>query len=347
MLDDLSPDPIHPSLAILEPLVHAECSFESQPETPSLFDDRGYSAYARVVGGLTHAFAQDRRTAKDNMWALRHLLALSLYASDLVHIPWAPNPAFGQQVPRAQLNDLLSKIQQVTTYLLTSSADDGWRSKVITSILNNKPFDGSDGLAGFLTDSITMAKDIDNVREARILCRILQRVLDEADKDEADQWVMLAQKMEKTSSFTSLSRNAFPSSHLWVYCIGPETSLAIISSVARYAPEPPRLDRYRNELAASLLGVPATKADTDGLLILHRLSAIAPDSDSDIIFLPQQRAVNVVKTCQRWISSDEDVSEEVECSMTAILVHLVPILQSVPGAHWDFIFDVIENNLEV
>ena len=209
MLDDLSPDPIHPCLAILEPIVHTESSFESQPETSSLFDDRGYSAYARVVEGLTHAFAQDRRTAKDNMWALRHLLALSLYASDLVHIPWAPNPAFDQQVPRAQLNDLLSKIQQVSTYLLTSSADDGWRSKVITSILNNRPFGGSDGLVGFLTDSITMAKDIDNVREARILCRILQRVLDEADKDEADQWVMLARKMEKTSSFTSLQECLF------------------------------------------------------------------------------------------------------------------------------------------
>jgi len=25
----------------------------------------------------------------------------------------------------------------------------------------------------------------------------------------------------------------------------------------------------------------------------------------------------------------------------------LPVLQNIPGAHWDFIFDVIENNLEV
>lgn len=111
--------------------------------------------------------------------------------------------------------------------------------------------------------------------------------------------------------------------------------------------EPPKLDRYRNEFAAGMMGVGASKANTDGLWLLHKLALIAPDPESETVFLPQNRAVNFMKTCQNWISSDEDISEDVESEMTLIFQYLSPILQNVPGAHWEFIFDVIENNLEV
>jgi E3 ubiquitin-protein ligase listerin len=81
--------------------------------------------------------------------------------------------------------------------------------------------------------------------------------------------------------------------------------------------------------------------------LLRRLSAVAPDPDSDVVFLPQQRAVNFVKACQGWIASDMDIDEDVESEITNVFFHLVPILQNVSGSHWDFIFDLIENNLEV
>ena len=107
------------------------------------------------------------------------------------------------------------------------------------------------------------------------------------------------------------------------------------------------LDRYRNELASSILSIPAAKADYDGLLLLHRLSATTPSLESDVIFLPQPRAVNFMKTCQQWVTSDEDIDEDVECEMLVIFQYLVPILQNMPGSHWDLVFDMIENNLEV
>ena len=123
--------------------------------------------------------------------------------------------------------------------------------------------------------------------------------------------------------------------------------MAIVSAVTHWAPETSRLDRYRNELAASLLGIPPRKANTDGLLVLRKLAASAPNPESDVVFLPQPRAVNVVKACQQWVASDEDVDEDVESAMTQIFVALAPILQDVPGGHWDFILDVLDNNLEV
>ena len=111
--------------------------------------------------------------------------------------------------------------------------------------------------------------------------------------------------------------------------------------------EPPHLDRYRNELAAGVLGITASKANTNGLLLLRRLAATAPDPDSDVVFLPQPRAVNLVKACQGWVTSNADIDEDVESEITNVFFHLVPILQNIPGAHWDFIFDLIENKLEV
>ena len=125
-----------------------------------------------------------------------------------------------------------------------------------------------------------------------------------------------------------------------------QTSLAISLAVTEFAPEPLKLDRYRNELASKLSGISPAKANTTGLRLLRCLSAVAPAAESDVIFLPQQRAVYVVQALQTWMGSDEDLDENVESEVTLILYSLVPILQNVQGAHWDFIMDLIESNLE-
>ena len=107
-----------------------------------------------------------------------------------------------------------------------------------------------------------------------------------------------------------------------------------------------KLDRYRNELASKLSGIPSEKANTTGLRLLRCLSAVAPNPESDVIFLPQQRAVYVVQALQAWMGSDEDLDEDVESEVTLVLFNLVPILQNVQGGHWDFIMDLIESNIE-
>ncbi|KAF8500410.1 hypothetical protein F5888DRAFT_1682008 [Russula emetica] len=326
LLCNLRLDPATASLAIIQPLIPPPSSFDTADGPDCEGDQQGLGVYARGVMALLYSYTENRDLARTNLWALRHFLALAIYAEELLEVPSLPNPAFSRTVAKDVLQDVLIKVQQLTSYLLTTaSADDGWHVDVVKSLLNGKRNTSLGDLAAFSLDLIQWAQDEDDSLHARILYTILQHPLRDASREEADEWLLLARRLERNS---------------------PEISLAITLCVAQVGSEPPRLDRYRNELAAGVLGITASKANTDGLLLLRRLAVTAPDPDSDIVFLPQLRAVNFVKACQGWITSDVDIDEDVESEITNVFFHLVPILQNVSGAHWDFIFDLIENNLE-
>ncbi len=115
--------------------------------------------------------------------------------------------------------------------------------------------------------------------------------------------------------------------------------------------ENPRLDRIRSEVASRLSGIKLNEANTLGLRYLILLDALAPDSASVDVFLPQQRAIFLMRHLNEWlISEDEDaddLTEEVEIRIMRLYTELCPIIQDVPGAHWDAIFDLIGNNIEV
>lgn len=107
------------------------------------------------------------------------------------------------------------------------------------------------------------------------------------------------------------------------------------------------LDRYRNEIASAITGVPPRRANNEGLPLLRHLLSLAPQPESEVAFLPPTRAVQVLQTIQKWITSDEDIDPVIESQTAGLLLHLAPIVQSLQGAHWDFAFDLIENTLEV
>lgn len=253
---------------------------------------------------------------------------------------------------RDHLEDVAEKVRSLTTYLL-GHAEDGIHAKVVNALISK---DGAvafqdESLASFVVTIVRHAKVKDRVRDTAVLGIVLQRLFSDATKDDTDLWLALARRLQRTGQPMS----PFVSEDLYLLMpllfLAPQTTITILASITANAPEPPKLDRYRNELAASLIDVRPGAVSTTGLITLRLLAATAPDPDSDIVFLPQQRAVNVMKVCQTWVSADEDdgdgVDEDVESAMTLVFFHLAPILQNVPGSHWDFIWDVIENNLEV
>lgn len=324
MINSLPSDPPDPSLAFIESIIPAISEFENPTISGLEFDSRGYSTYIRVTSALLAYLGDNRSIAKENMWALRHILILGQYANDALRVPATPSGLFGPDVSQSELRKLLGKVHQLSTYLL-STGDDGLHSQVTSACISNRATTSSDALASFVVDIVNHAKREDAVRDALVLRSVLKHLFASASKTDSDQWLDLARRLEKTA---------------------PQTTVAILASITEFAPEPSRMDRYRNEIASDILGVPASRANTTGVVLLRRLAATAPDSESDVVFLPQQRAVNVVKTCQAWISSDEDIDEDVESVMPLLFVHLSPILQNVAGNHWEFIFDVVENNLE-
>jgi hypothetical protein len=123
--------------------------------------------------------------------------------------------------------------------------------------------------------------------------------------------------------------------------------MSIVSAMVQNGLETQALDRYRNEIASAITGIPPRRASDEGVPLLRHLFALAPQLESDVAFLPPTRAVQVLQTIQKWISSDEEIDPVVESQTAGLLLHLAPIVQSLQGSHWDFAFDLIENILEV
>lgn len=123
--------------------------------------------------------------------------------------------------------------------------------------------------------------------------------------------------------------------------------MSVISALVHNGLETPSLDRYRNEIASAITGIPPRRANGEGAPLLRHLLALVPQTESDVAFLPPTRAVQVLQTVQKWITSDEEIDPVIESQTAGLLRHLAPIVQSVSGSHWDFAFDLIENTLEV
>ncbi len=194
MLSTLSQDVIHPSLAIIDPLIiPGEENNGLSPEC----DSRGYSQYARAVCALILVLSENRKEAKQNIWALKHILSFMVYATDLQSYPAGRSPLLSSEALNEYLDDLITKGSQIVTYLLTSSYEDGWRQSALHAVTQNVALDGANGPAKLLVELINDAKETDGSRAVRVLKMALQHVLDDVDKDEADRWFTLSKKLER------------------------------------------------------------------------------------------------------------------------------------------------------
>jgi hypothetical protein len=101
------------------------------------------------------------------------------------------------------------------------------------------------------------------------------------------------------------------------------------------------LATMQNRLGSTITALKPVK----GLPVLRMLTAT--DSPGGT-FLPQQRAVFVLRHLATWLESeDDDLPEDMELRVMEFYVAVAPVVQDLSGAHWDSMFALIENGLEV
>ena len=197
LLNSLPTYPPQVSVAVVEPLILlGDQDDEEGEDLQAEFDAFGYSSYARIVAFFLHHYLNSRDAAKANSWALRHFQALALYAKDILYTPGAQSAVFGKNASKVDLEDIISKVDRLSAYLLVHLVDDGWFSRTIPHLSAGKAASSSDGMARLL-DGLFYPRDGDNVRESRILHAILKHVLADVSKAEADQLLLLARSIEK------------------------------------------------------------------------------------------------------------------------------------------------------
>lgn len=113
---------------------------------------------------------------------------------------------------RAHLEDVVEKVKSLTTYLL-GRVEDGIHAKVVDALMSK---DGAvalkDGnLASFVVEVVRRAQEKDRVRDTAVLGIVLQHLFSDATKDDADLWLALARRSQKTGQLVSpfMSENLY------------------------------------------------------------------------------------------------------------------------------------------
>ncbi|KAF8317156.1 hypothetical protein DL93DRAFT_2055777 [Clavulina sp. PMI_390] len=320
------------AFSILDPLVPSTSSPSKARTTPAC-DQQGLSSLARDRVALLELVSADRRLIHEHLWIIPQMLALENFARDFIALPSSPNPLFSREgASKGWHEHLVAKIQQTLAYAFSSLGADlstDWH-RTVTGALRTSKTRVAGGLGlGPLGDIVASAYweclDGRAVPSVRTLYGLLRGLLREGSAEDSDLWLTLAQGQIDNAS------------HI---------AEAIVHCVASLNLESPRLDRIRNEVAARISGVRPPKANSEGLRLLRVLNASAPPHNSEVVFLPQQRTVFMFQTLQRWVEEQDYLEEEVESQFAELFVHVAPILQSLPGAHWELIFNVVENNID-
>lgn len=188
-----------PSLALLDSTLPTSTS-SSTPTSPN----STWRKYARAVSALLAHLTASRTVARSNLWALRHILVLGFYASEYLRVADIRDDYVTFDFTRDCLKDVVEKVKSLTTYLL-SRVEDGMHAKVVNALMSKDGTvaleDGS--LASFVVAVARRAKEKDRVRDTAVLGIVLQHLFSDATKDDADLWLALARRSQKTGQLMS------------------------------------------------------------------------------------------------------------------------------------------------
>ncbi|KAG9000178.1 hypothetical protein FRB90_011876 [Tulasnella sp. 427] len=312
-------------LALFDPAIKHSLS-------PVPYDKSGLSSYGRLLAAFLEIFKWDRHALMRHPQMIVYLLFVECAAEDFLLDSEERNPIFGSSANKPLVMSVREDVSMALAYFFSSavsSISDSWHQRTCSALKTNSQVPDTGALSQIVTQTFRTALDTEtrSPRDLRIFRKVASQVSKAGDisSQDADQWILLSESIRKQA---------------------PQTSLSITLTIAQAGVECMRLDRLRNELASSLSGVPPSRANTDGLRLLRHLVASAPLPDSEGVYLPPQRAVFLLQALQKWVASDEELDEEIDSLIVQVSSGLAPILLTIPGSHWDFVFDLMESNLE-
>lgn len=114
-------------------------------------------------------------------------------------VPSMPSAVFssvGSLTTKENLKEITNRVKQVTTYVLSSVLQEGYLGGAVNVLLSNQPPAAGDQFLELLRSLVHVASGFDSTRESRILYVLLQHVMVETTKQESEQFLLLARKIE-------------------------------------------------------------------------------------------------------------------------------------------------------
>ncbi|WWD02614.1 hypothetical protein V865_000654 [Kwoniella europaea PYCC6329] len=326
--------PSHPSLPIIDPLVTYSSEATPDISLESDFDLIGRSRAARWAEAVVALLRADRQLVASQPGLLQVALAAYQLTQDTLAVPGSSRGLYAQSASIVHLTDLVREVEGALSYALSfvDEAPISWHNDTIQMLKGGSLPENADLLQKLLSalknDIIDTGGDV----SARSFKDVLSRHFRQSGAGEAEAEIWLNFGM-------SLIDKA------------PQLALAII-----YAIKPLLLDHKsfalaQNRLANALTSVKPNPSAVrmQGIPYIRLLIASAPPADAASIFLPQQRAIFVLRHVNSWLTADDDegeMPEEVEYRIAELETALAPVVQDLSGGHWDSIFDLVESGLE-
>nr|KIR46016.1 hypothetical protein I312_04558 [Cryptococcus bacillisporus CA1280] len=336
VIQNLAPhtlQPPHPSLPIMDPLIpfvaHGEDDVDSiLPE----FDSLGRAQTARYAEAAVALLRADRSLVKDEPALLQMILAVGRLAQDALAVPGASRGLFSKETPSTRLTDLVREVEGAVSFALgyVDEVEPPWHHTTIQALKSGSLPSNSDLLQRLmvaLQKGVTVkGNDVDARSFRDVLYKHMRQV--GAGVQEGEAWLSYAMSLVDRS---------------------PQLSLAIIIAIKPLMLDTQAFATAQTRLASALTTIPPSKCHT-ALNLLRIFNASAPEADSTSVFLPQQRALFVLRHVAGWLTSDDvdedKLPEDMEFRVLELESAVAPIVQDVGGAHWDGIFDLVESGLE-
>ncbi|WVO13469.1 hypothetical protein L204_101086 [Cryptococcus depauperatus] len=321
----------HPSLPIVDSLIPYIAVNDNSVPSAS-FDVFGRSKAAREAEAAVTLLRADRSLAEYEPSLLQAALTMSQIAQDTLAVPTSSRGLYSQRISANYLTRLIREVEGAMSFALryVDEVPPSWHTDTVQALTCGSLSANSDLLQRLLLALKDQVIASGNDVSARSFRDLLSRHLRQVGVGEKECEVWLSFAMSHIDQALSLS-------------------LAIISAIKPFLLDTQPFITIQNRLASTLTSIPSSKCHTT-LGLLRVFNASAPPADSASVFLPQQRALFVLRHIAGWLTSDdvheEELPEDMECRVLEMEGIIAPIVQTVSGSHWNGIFDLIESGLE-